>query len=557
MVPPPVPTIPSTTEAGVGVSGFCRAAGVTSEYAYKRRRVETGTIMYHAHIGLSTWDATYEALSSVAGELSADGFVLDRFGLCLDRAMSLPEAQRHLVSRETGPVLTSPEWAAVGGQSVSQPHLGDFMIGTAASDENSARALEHGVTTIGNLGQFFSFDVPGGSDNRQLTAATVKAIERMAAGRHRGAVVHSYLDDGPAMQLAHYGNYLGWAAVECHLVETVMGARLTHSFGGLVPQPRARAVLALALPQLHPRDHLGSMIYGNTVDYTKDLVRNQTVLANYLLVDIATQLHRPSGHAVNPVPLTENVRIPDAADILQVQRLGREIEREARRSGDIFDWARLESEAADGADYAREWAVRALEVLEADGVDVTDPAKTLLALREIDVTRLQARVRVTRRSSLTNLEPWKAGVQRTLVQEVLDAAVVRLDGQRIILASLDVHDVVRDVLIKVLSTLGAEVVLLPGDSHPAAAVHAAVQEDADVIIASTYNGAALRQANQLVQAARQFAFDGRIIMGGVLNEDLGEPVPTDVTEQVRALGIHCIDDLRRLPELVQRLPESA
>ena len=97
----------------VGVSGFCRAAGVASEYAYKRRCVETGKIMYHAHIGLSSWDATAAALTEVVGALGEDGRVLDRFGLCLDRAMSLPEARRHTVARETGPVLTADEWAAV------------------------------------------------------------------------------------------------------------------------------------------------------------------------------------------------------------------------------------------------------------------------------------------------------------------------------------------------------------------------------------------------------------------------------------------------------------
>lgn len=197
------------TGGDVGISGFCRAAGVRSEYDYKRRCMATGKIMYHAHVGLASWAATYDALRVVVAELSAGGRVLDRFGLCLDRAMSLPEALRHTVPRETGPVLTSGEWQAVGQQSLSQPHLGDFMIGTAASDENSAQALEHGVTTIGNLGQFFSFDVPGGGDDHQLTRATVRALERMASARQHGAMVHSYLDDGPAMQLDNYGNYLG------------------------------------------------------------------------------------------------------------------------------------------------------------------------------------------------------------------------------------------------------------------------------------------------------------------------------------------------------------
>lgn len=537
----------------VGVSGFCRGAGVGSEYEYKRRCVQTGKIMYHAHIGLASWQETSAALTEIVTALADDGRTLDRFGLCLDRAMSEPEARRGTVARETGPVLTADEWQLVGAQSLSQPHLGDFMIGTAASVENSTRALAHGVTTIGNLGQFFTFDVPGGSDPLEVASATYRALQLMAAARSRGAVVHSYLDDGPAMQLEHYGNYLGWAALESHVVETMIGARLAHCFGGLVPQPRARALLALTLPHLHRADGVGSMIYGNTVDYTRDPVHNQSVLSTYLLVDIATQLHRPTGHAMNPVPLTENVRIPDATDIVQVQMIAREIEREARRSGDLFDWPRLEAEALEAAEYAREWARKAIEVLAGDGVDVADPHAILHALRESDVKRLEARVQPSVRTTLSSMQPWKAGVRRDLVDQVVGATSARFGGERILLATLDVHDVVRDVLVTALSRLGAEVVLLAGDSRPAAVIHAAVQEDVSVAVVSTYNGAALRQASDMSQAARDVQFDGEIVMGGILNEDLGGPVPVDVTERIRALGIHCVDDLRQLPALIQRV----
>lgn len=136
---------------------------------------------------------------------------------------------------------------------------------------------------------------------------------------------------------------------------------------------------------------------------------------------------------------------------------------------------------------------------------------------------------------------------------MLSAAPGRLEGLRIIVANLDVHDLARDVLAKVLSALGAEVVLLPGDSQPAAVIVAAVQEAADLAVVSSYNGAALRQASEMSQTARRLEFGGAIIMGGVLNEDLGGPVPVDVADRIRAQGIHCLDDLRGLPDLIGKL----
>ena len=166
-----------------------------------------------------------------------------------------------------------------------------------------------------------------------------------------GALVHSYLDDGPAVQFSHYGGYAGWAALELYVVEELLGARLAHSYGGLIPDPDDRAIVAFALDDLRDRDSIGTMVYGNTVDYTTDHAANERVLREYLTVDIGAQLHRPTGHAINPVPLTEAERIPSAHEILEVQLIAREVEREARRPPS--HWAPLERQGAQLAHDAR------------------------------------------------------------------------------------------------------------------------------------------------------------------------------------------------------------
>jgi hypothetical protein len=176
-------------------TAFCDRHGVASEAEYKLRRRDAGELTWHAHIGLSDWSATEVALDLVTAGLAEHGHELDRFGLCLSRAMSLPAAERAGVAKETGPVLDARDWARVAA-APAQPHLGDFMIGTPAGLENTVHALAAGITTIGNLGQHFAFEPPGGHDDADLTETTVRALGAMAA---RGALVHSYLDDGPAM----------------------------------------------------------------------------------------------------------------------------------------------------------------------------------------------------------------------------------------------------------------------------------------------------------------------------------------------------------------------
>ena len=537
-------------EIPLGVSRFCAARGVTSEYAYKRRSIEDGRVMYHAHLGLGTWSATAAALETVTGELAERGHVLDRFGLALDRGMGLPPQRRALVPKETGPRLEDADWAQLAAVADTQPHLGDFMIGTEASLENTRHALAAGITTVGNLGQYLAFGTPGGSDEEALTSATVRALGLMAAQRDAGAVVHSYLDDGPAMQLSSYGHYLAWAALEIRVVEGMTGARLAHCVGGLVPQPAARAFLSLALQRLHGADDVGSMVYGNTVDYTRDHARNEAVLGEYLLADIATQLRSPSGHAVNPVPLTENQRIPSAADVLEVQLLARAVEQDARRSADLFDWSDLERQADAAAEYAEATSLRILELLAGDGVATGDAAQLLAALRATDVVALERRLTTVPPDGIARWQPWKASAVTTLTDDVLGGAPVDLHGVRVVLACLDVHDLARDVIRSTLVRLGAEVVLLPTDSLPEAVARAAVAEDADAVIASTYNGSALTLGARLRASLDGLGYDGTVIMGGVLNEDRGGDLPDDVRAELEALGIRCPVSLADIPAAV-------
>ena len=522
----------------LGRSAFCTAHGVHSEAEYKRRRRDEGRLTYHAHLGLSDWPATASALDEIVAGLGE----LDRFGLCLSRSMSLPADQREGAAKETGPRLEAGDWAAVAA-APAQAHLGDFMIGTPAGLENTVQALAAGITTIGNLGQHFAFEPPGGHDDADLTETTVRALGAMSA---RGALVHSYLDDGPAMQFSHYGGYLGWAALELHAIEDLIGARLAHCYGGLVPDPAHRAIVGLALDDLRDGDSLGSMVYGNTVEYGRDRQRNLEVLSTSVMTDIATQLHRPTGHAINPVPLSEAERIPSSAEVLEVQLIARSLEREVRRGGALLDWAWVERRAAEAAVYARAFRDGVLAWLRDGGIDVTDAAELLLALRRTAPAELEARVRVPAARELLALETWKHGVVAG-VAERARRTLPRLDGLRVVLAALEVHDVVRDALARELPRAGAQVIVLPSSVSPAQVAQVAADEDAQVVIVATYNGGALTLGRELTAALEP---DIAVIFGGVLNEDDGGALPVDARPGLAALGIDCVDDIEQLGELL-------
>lgn len=507
--------------------------------------------MYHMQIGLSTWSATEAALVEVCSSLAEHGYTVDRFGLALDRAMGVPEELRDLTVKETGPRLGPDDWQRLGEVAPVQPHLGDYMIGLPAGFQNTLRALQAGVTTIGNVGQYTAYELIGGSDEIVVTEETVRALAAIGALREHGALAHSNLEDGSATQASHFGAYVGWAALELYAVEQLIGARLAHCFGNTIQEPDSRAVVHFALDDLRGRDSIGSMIYGNTVDHRPgDTEGNRAAVVEQLSCDIALQLRRPTGHALNPVPFTEAERIPSPGEIVEVHVLARDVERDVRAAPDRYDWERLEALGAMTAGYAVQFRDRALAAMAAvDGVDITDAAQVLLALRRTSMAELEERVDLEPPDDVGQLQPWKAKQVRRLA-ETLSTGAPRLDGLRVVLVVLEVHDLVRDALARVLPRAGAEVILLGSGASIDGIVRAASEEDADAIVLGVYNGNALELGERISAGLRREGWRGTMYMGGILNQDTGQGLPIDARPGLDALGVRCVDTVEGLLDLL-------
>ena len=355
--------------------------------------------------------------------------------------------------------------------------------------------------------------------------------------------MHSYLDDGPAMQFNHYGGYLGWAALELHIVEDLLGARLAHCYGG--PRARTRRTARSSGSRsttcaTATRSARWSTATPSSTGRTASAT--SAVLTTSVMIDVATQLRRPTGHALNPVPLSEAERIPDADEILEVHLMARELEIEVRRGAPLLDWAWAERRAAEAVAYARAFRDGALAHFADAGADPGDAGALLLALRRTTPAALERAIRIPASRELLELETWKHGVVAT-VAERARRSLPRLDGRRIVLAALEVHDVVRDALARELPQAGAQVIVLPSSISPEQLARAAADEDADTVIVATYNGGALTLGKALM---RTLPADVTVIFGGVLNEDDGGPLPVDARPGLEALGIRCVGEIEQL-----------
>jgi methylmalonyl-CoA mutase cobalamin-binding subunit len=547
-----------------GRSAFMNAYGVNSEAEYKRQCIRDRKIMYHCHIGMSSWNETARGLKYLHRSLASEGFYQDRAGICLDRRMALPPAMRRNAPAETGPLLENlEEWLAVGQAAPIQPHMGDFMIGFPASADNTVLALRAGVTTIGNLSQFFSHEAPGWRDTPFTAGETVKAIALMGALREQGTLVHSYLDDGLGALFTDCATVAGWAFLERYIVEELMGAKLAHCVGGLVSDPVKRSGWIFALQEIHQGDCVGSMFYGDTISFTRDFSWNRGVVAETLLWDILTQMECPTGHAVLSIPVTEAVRVPNAEEILEAQIFARNMEGVARRVHPSFDFSAPRAFAEKVVSAGRTVFNNALDGLSDAGVDLKDPVQMLFVLKSLGPKLFEETFGAGTPNPLS-LRGRDAVVPNDVFEHSLRSvdkfrdsfaspdARSSLEGRRIVLASTDVHEHALFVIEQLLEISGVRVVNVGPERNPDEIAHAVRAENADAVLVSTHYGMALDYANAMLEEMEERNLSVPVFMGGVLNQKVEEnEMPIDVEESLQGLGIRtCSNPMDLLENLV-------
>jgi len=540
----------------IGRTAFMEKMGIESEAEYKRQCISNGTIMYHAHIGMNSWETTADALRFIYDVSEQAGFVIDRAGICLDRRMGLPEDYRDKVPAETGPALTSiDDWMHIGLAAPIQPHMGDFMIGFPASTANTVNALGAGVTTIGNLSQFFAHEVPMWKDHVTTAFETVRAMSIMGALRDKGTLIHSYLEDGYGALFCDCATVAGWALLERYIVETLVGGKLSHCIGGLTNDPVKRTGWVFALDEIHESDSVGSMIYGDTISFSKDFVKNQGLVAEYLLWDIMAQLECPTGHAVHPLPVTEAVRIPSAEEIADTQKLGHRIEQTARRLYPHVDFTASYDFSKKVVSSGKNIFNNALEGLKEAGVDTGDPVQMLYVLKQLGPVVFEKMFGAGGVDEST--DSYENPTVPTDMFEISMGCIEqnrpifsrpemkkKVKGRRMLIASSDVHGFGILVINRLLSEAGADMINLGTEKNPDEIVSAADENDVDMILVSTHNGMALEYAKLLKREIRKRCLTIPVVMGGVLNQKVEDrALPVDVSQDLKALGFQVATQL--------------
>ena len=554
----------------VGRTPFLKAADVACEADYKRAMAARGRIMQHAHIGFRSVERTVGAIAEVHETCARRGVTVDRFGITLDWSMGYPAADRAGRGRGTGIVLNGPEdFARITCAASAAAHFGDFMLGLPGALDNTKHALAAGATAIGNLGQYFTFRLPDWDDDIATTEATVTALGLIAA-QDVEILVHSNLDDGFAGLFADMSATLGMVLIEKHIVEVLIGARTSHCFGHHFTAPRLRLAFHRALAAV--TDGPGTMIFGNTVSYRSTPGGNFASLSNYLQADIWALRRKHTGHAINPVPVTENERIPDVDEIIEAQTFaGRLVEHASELLG-LVSFEQVDRDAEALVEGARVFAGRVLNGLDEAGVDTTDPAALMIALRRIGPGRLEALYG----PGVPDPAGWggrRAVVPAEWVEELRRAAAgwaerapaeararLRASGLKVCVGASDVHEHGKMLIDQVLAELGLDVIDGGTSADPGDLVARAIAGGADVVAVSTYNGIALRYAREVRDAMASAGVTLPLCIGGRLNQvpdDSNSGLPVDVAREIEALGVLACPTPEPLIALLDRLAATS
>lgn len=540
---------------------FLEMHGVASESEYKRRRMAQGAVMFHSQIGYRQLAKSQRAYAEIYERLNAAGYRIDRYGICLDWNMGYPSEQRAQHPRGTGMILERREdFRALTQSAPVAPHFGDFMMGMPAAVENTIAALEAGSTSVGNLGQYFTYRLPQWHDELAQTSATVTALA-LCASQPVEILIHSNLDDGFAPLFNDLTCVFGMVLLEKYIVETLLGGHATHCYGHTFENPVTRLAFQRAMARVSKTP--GSMVYGNTTIYLEGEAENYANLASYLLVDILAQLAHPTGHAVNPIPVTEAIRIPEIDEIVNAQMFANRLAARAEHFPELLDLTRADAVADQLVASGKQFQENILQGLGEAEIEIENPVELMLALRRIGAKKLEAafgpgEIRAEQKRSPVVMATTIAALQARADKLVsaLDADArgeLSTSGAIVVVASTDVHEYGKIFLETVLERLDMQVIDCGIAADPDRVAARAKQMHADAIAISTYNGIALSYLRELRAELARSGISPMIFIGGRLNqipENSADSMPQDVTGELRALGAYsCL----RVEDMLEQL----
>ena len=549
-----------------GRSRFIRESGFDSFLEYKKDCTSKGRIYFNMLLGLATLEEQVEAIKTVHEFIKKTGMTVDSIQTIPSGLVALPREYREKAPATTSYVTDGYSDYEVQVEAAPiEVTFNDYHLASPDCLETTIFAVKAGSSVIGEFCQFL-WDYPGFDDDEKRFCDMVKALGVMASKSDENFMVKTYLDDGFAGYFIDCASYVGYAMLEHYICTTLCGARYIVAYGGLLSDNETRAGIALALHRLISTDDQPAIYYVNSstnLQWDHDIHGNYGVSVQELLFSMLVEKKYHIGLGVNPVSITEKLKVPTLAELLDILSAGKRAEEMAEQWLPYMDFSRLETMQEDMAQQGRKFFENVLEGFKAAGIDTEDPLEMILTLKKFNPIKFEQTFHPTSFDSESGeIKPFYPTEMGRLTVEMKNSILESLKksgykgalaGRKIVVASGDAHAYGLILIENVLAEMGAAVVNGGVDMDAADIMDLADEEGTCILGVSCHNGQALDYGRQLMELAKKRGKTYFMFMGGKLNAILpGDSEPVEICHLLEEMGINADNDIEKTVALIVR-----
>ena len=552
-----------------GQGGFIRSQSKYKNHAQmKRDLTRQGKIYWNILLGLATLDEQVEAEKQLYEFSQRTGLQIHCIQAIPSGLVALPPAWREKAPATTSfGMYTDEDYERQQSACPIDVSFNDYHLSTPNGLANTILAIEHGSPTVGEFCQF-NWGFYGYNDNVEQMCNMVRALGVVASKRDDYIEVKTYLDDGYAGYFIDCASYIGYAMLEHYICTTLCGARFVIGFGGLLSENDTRCAVAMALDKVLSTDDQPVLRYLNgstNLQWDHDIHANYGVSVPEMLFEILVEKKYRMGLGINPVSITEKIKVPTLQELEDIFAAGKRAEEKADEWLPYFNFQPLEQMRDKMAEEGQKMFHNCLEGFRQAGIDVEDPVELLLVLISMNPIRFEQLFHPsTYGADNTDVKPFYTTVlgrqTMQMKQEILDdldKKQVRgsLSGKTVVVGSGDAHTYGLILVEGVLQEMGAQTVNAGVDMDAVDMLDLADEVGTQLIGISCHNGQALDYGRQILELAKERGKEYWIFMGGKLNAILpGHSEPTEIGDKLLEMGIHAENDIALTVEQLSRLP---
>lgn len=545
-------------------SRFLKETGYKSHLEYRKENLKNGKQTYQLLVGLSTLEEELDAIKKIDEFHKRTGFEVRSMQSIPSQLVGLDPKDWEGAPKPTSYLMEKEEdWLAHTEAAPVDCCWQDWHLASPNNLNETKYALEAGTSRLGCFSTFI-WEYPGYNEEKKRFSDMFRTMGILAAKKDEGLDCVTYPEDGMPGFFMDVASYVGYEMIEHYIIEDLCGARMALSYGGLLSEIVPRMAFALAMQKLYGTpDHPFVTYYNGSTNeqWDHDIEANYGLGASEMLIEAIINLKYDMPTVINPVSVTEALRVPTLDELFNIVKCGIGVERKAKEWLDIIDFTKFEEMRDLLIEKGTKFYDNVMKGFEEAGVNIKDPLEMVMVLRRFDPVKFEQEFHPSIREA-GKFKPYVPTVLGRETMEMTENIVKDLKekgydsmvkGKKIVCGSADGHSYGLMLIDNVWSDMNAEVVDCGTNMEPSFILDLYDEEDADAVCVSVHCGQTLDYARQLKEEEKKRGKKYNIVIGGMLNSMLpGNTEPVDVSDIVEEMGICATNDFEKQINFIGR-----